>query len=62
MIIPAVKDQFLDWLWFLVLSYSQAEVFKEQGNVFYSQKAYSDAFNCYTKAIGKLIDHFADYF
>ncbi|XP_003961244.1 dnaJ homolog subfamily C member 7-like [Takifugu rubripes] len=29
----------------------QAEVFKEQGNVFYSQKAYSDAFNCYTKAI-----------
>lgn len=32
---------------------SQAEVFKEQGNVFYSQKAYSDAFNCYTKAIGK---------
>ncbi|XP_068161309.1 dnaJ homolog subfamily C member 7-like [Antennarius striatus] len=29
----------------------QADAFKEQGNLFYSQKAYSEAFNCYTKAI-----------
>uniref|UniRef100_A0A8C2WMW7 J domain-containing protein n=1 Tax=Cyclopterus lumpus TaxID=8103 RepID=A0A8C2WMW7_CYCLU len=29
----------------------EAEVFKEQGNAFYSQKDYSEAFNFYTKAI-----------
>ncbi|XP_075884197.1 dnaJ homolog subfamily C member 7-like [Nelusetta ayraudi] len=29
----------------------QAEGFKEQGNALYSQKSYSEAFNCYTKAI-----------
>lgn len=47
------KQKFLNWLVSGSLSYRQAEVFKEQGNIFYSQKEYSDAFNCYTKAIGK---------
>lgn len=41
---------------------SKAEGFKEQGNVFYSKKDYSEAFNYYTKAIGKrtssVINHF----
>lgn len=32
----------------------QAEGFKEQGNAFYSQKDYSEAFNYYTKAIGEI--------
>lgn len=33
---------------------SEAEGFKEKGNVFYSKKDYSEAFNYYTKAIGEI--------
>lgn len=46
-------NQLDDLSLFLSVLNSQAEGFKEQGNVFYSQKAYSEAFNCYTKAIGE---------
>lgn len=31
----------------------EAEGFKEQGNAFYIQKDYAEAFSYYTKAIGK---------
>lgn len=31
----------------------EAEVFKEQGNAYYVKKDYAEAFNFYTKAIGK---------
>lgn len=31
----------------------EAESFKEQGNAFYVKKDYAEAFNYYTKAIGK---------
>ena len=33
--------------------YREAESFKEQGNAFYVKKDYAEAFNYYTKAIGK---------
>ena len=35
------------------LFHSEAEVFKEEGNAFYINKAYSEAFSCYSKAIGE---------
>ena len=37
------------------LLHSEAEVFKEKGNAFYINKAYSEAFSCYSKAIGETI-------
>ena len=37
------------------LLHSEAEVFKEKGNAFYINKAYSEAFSCYSKAIGEII-------
>lgn len=36
-----------------LLTSRDAEDFKEQGNAYYIKKDYSEAFNYYTKAIGK---------
>lgn len=44
----------LCWLCFGFPLSSQAEIFKEQGNAYYSKKDYPAAFNYYTKAIGKI--------
>lgn len=41
------------FLSFISLSSREAESFKEQGNAYYIKKDYSEAFNYYTKAIGK---------
>lgn len=38
---------------FFPLLHREAEGFKEQGNAFYIKKDYAEAFNYYTKAIGK---------
>lgn len=35
--------------------FREAEVFKEQGNAYYVKKDYTEAFNYYTKAIGKFL-------
>lgn len=38
-----------------LLLFREAESFKEQGNAYYAKKDYNEAYNYYTKAIGKNI-------
>lgn len=40
-------------VFYFSVSSREAESFKEQGNAYYIKKDYSEAFNYYTKAIGK---------
>ena len=37
----------------LLFLFREAESFKEQGNAYYAKKDYNEAYNYYTKAIGK---------